>query len=105
MSSQLDVLRERRLAIVAVCDADRAAVADAFGDVERDLHIADRVVRVAQRLNRNRVVVGVMAAGLALAPVLTRKWIRRAAWWLPIVIQGYRIIQSSRDKRQRAESE
>lgn len=99
MSSRLDSLRERRLAIVAACEQDRADVASAFGGIQRELHVADRVIAVAQRVKENRVLVGAVAAALVLAPVFARKWIRRAAWWLPVAIQGYRIVQSSRNKR------
>ena len=105
MSSRLETLRERRLAIVAACEEDRIAVADAFAGVQRELHVVDRVVATAQRVKQHKMVVGLIAAGLVMAPVLARKWIRRAAWWLPIVIQGYRIIKSSRsDRRQRHEA-
>lgn len=104
MSSHLDVLRERRLAIVAACDQDRAEVAQAFGGIQRELHVADRVVAFVQRINGNRAVMGIAAVGLVLAPVFARKWIRRAAWWLPVAIQGYRIIrQSSQSKRRKRE--
>ena len=100
MSERLDTLCERRLAIVAECEQDRTDVANAFGAIQRELHVADRVIAVAQRVRVNRVMVGAMAAGLVLAPVLARKWIRRAAWWLPVIIEGYRTIrQSSRPKR------
>ena len=104
MSAHLDGLRERRLAIVAVCDQDRADVAQAFGGIQRELHVADRVVAFVQRIHGNRAVMGIAAAGLVLAPVFARKWIRRAAWWLPVAIQGYKIIQSSRTKRRQRES-
>lgn len=100
MSSSLDGVRERRLALVAECDRDREQLAAAFGGVERQLHVADRVVAIAQRLSRHRAILGVVAAGLILTPVLARKWIRRASLWLPIAIEGYRIIrQSSRPER------
>jgi hypothetical protein len=92
-------LRERRLALVGACEGDRRGVAEAFGAIERELHVADRVIAVAQRVSSNRAVMGALAGVLIVAPVLARKWIRRAAWWLPIAIQGYRIIQSSRRKR------
>jgi hypothetical protein len=95
MSSRLDSLGERRLAIVAACDQDRADVAQAFGCIQRELHVADRVIAVAQGIKANRVVMGAVAAGLVLAPVFARKWIRRAAWWLPVAIQGYKIIKQS----------
>ena len=102
MSSHLETLRERRAAIIAACDADRMAVADSFEELQHELRIADRVVSAAQRFSRNKVVVGVLAAGLVAAPVLARKWIRRAAWWLPVAIQGYKIIkQSSQQKRRK----
>ncbi len=100
MSARLESLRERRLAIVAECDQDRTGVALAWGGIQRELHVADRVITVAQRFKENRAMMGVVAAGLILAPVFARKWIRRASWWLPIAIQGYRIIrQSSQHKR------
>jgi hypothetical protein len=99
MSSRLDGLRERRLALVATCDRDRDQVAAAFGGIERKLEIADRVVSAVQRLNRNRVVMAVVAAGLILVPVLTRKWVRKAAWWLPIVISGVRFLRSRRSEK------
>ncbi|HKW13788.1 MAG TPA: hypothetical protein VJS69_04810 [Candidatus Krumholzibacteria bacterium] len=99
MSSRLETLRERRLAMVATCEQDRIDLSDAFAGVQRELHVADRLVAVAQRLSRHKAILGVMAAGLVLAPVMARKWIRRASWWLPIAIQGYRIIQSSRRER------
>jgi hypothetical protein len=95
MSSHLESLRERRLAIIASCDADRMAVADSFGEIQHELRIADRVVSAAQRFSRNKVLVGVLAVGLVAAPILARKWIRRAAWWLPVIIQGYRTIRSA----------
>lgn len=96
MSSHLEMLRERRLTLVAACDQDRRDVAIAFHGVEHELRIADRVVAAAQRLKSHPVFVGVLAVGTILAPVLARKWIRRAASWLPIAIQGYRLIQNRR---------
>jgi hypothetical protein len=99
--SRLETLRERRLAIVAACEQDRADVADAFGGIQRELHVADKIVSLAQRLKGNPAVIAVMVGGLIFTPVLARKWIRRAAWWLPIAIQGYRIIQQSRGRRRR----
>jgi phosphatidylglycerophosphate synthase len=86
--------------MVAVCEQDRIELSDAFAAAQRELHVADRVVAAAQRLARHKAILGMMAAGLVLAPVMARKWIRRASWWLPILIQGYRIIrQSSQPKR------
>lgn len=96
MSSHLEMLRERRVALVAACDQDRAAVAKAFGGVEHELRIADRVVATAQRLRSHPVVVGLLAVGTILAPVLARKWVRRAASWLPIAIQAYRMVKDRR---------
>ena len=99
MSSRLETLRERRLAILAACDQDRKDVANAFGGVQRELRVADRVVAAAQRLKHHKTMAGVMAAGLVLAPVFARKWIRRASWWLPIALQGYRMFKSSGEER------
>lgn len=101
MTGRFGTLRERRLAIVAGCEQDRLDVADAFRGMQRELHVADRVVAAAQRVKDHKFVVGLIAAGLVMTPVLMRKWIRRASWWLPILIQGYKIIQSSRSGRRR----
>jgi len=97
--SRLETIAERRRSLIAQCDADRAALATAFRGVERELHIADRVVAMARGLNRHRVLVGVAAAGLILAPVMARKWIRNAVWWLPIAIEGYRVVKNLRAAR------
>jgi hypothetical protein len=91
------MLRERRLTLVTACDQDRAAVAKAFGGVEHELRIADRVVATAQRLRGHPVIVGVLAVGTILAPVLARKWVRRAASWLPLAIQAYRMVRNRRE--------
>jgi len=96
LSSHLEMLRERRMALVAACDLDRADVAKAFGGVEHELRVADRVVATVQRLKSHPVIVGVLAAGTILAPVLARKWVRRAASWLPIAIQAYRMVRGRR---------
>jgi hypothetical protein len=96
LSSHLETLRQRRLAIIAGCDQDREQLAAAFHGIEHELRIADRVVATAQRLKSNPVIVGVLAVGTILAPVLARKWVRRAASWLPIAIQAYRMFKGSR---------
>ncbi len=96
MSSHPETLRERRLALVAACDQDREQLAGAFDDIQHELRIADHVVSVAQRLKSHPVLVGVVAVGAILAPVLARKWVRRAASWLPIAIQGYRFMMNRR---------
>jgi YqjK-like protein len=101
LSSRLEMLRERRLAIVAGCERDREQLAQAFGGIQRELHVADRVIAIARRLSRHRAILGVVAAGLILTPVLARKWVRRASLWLPIAIEGYRIVKSVGGKRHR----
>ena len=104
MSPHLETLRERRLALVAACDQDRLDVAGEFGAMQRELHVSDKIVSIAQRVSRNRAVIGALAVGLIAVPALTRKWIRRAAWWLPIAIQGLRIIHSARNERRESTS-
>lgn len=96
MSSHLEMLRERRLALIASCEEDRAQLADAFSTVEHEFRIADRIVATAQRLKGHPAIVGILAAGSILAPVLARKWVRRAASWLPIAIQAYRMVRNRR---------
>lgn len=99
MSSHLESLRERRMAIITACDLDRDAIAESFAALQYELRFADRVVSAAQKFSRNKVMIGALAVGLVAAPVMARKWIRRASWWLPILVQGYRTIQSSRGER------
>jgi hypothetical protein len=84
------------MAIVADCDQDRRDLAIAFHGIEHELRVADRVVSIAQRLKGHPVIVGVLAAGTILAPVLARKWVRRAASWLPIGLQVYRMFKGAR---------
>lgn len=99
MSSRLDERAERRSEIIARCEENRAALAAAFGGVQRELRVADLVVSAARGVGRNKLVVGMAAAGLILAPVITKKWIRRAVWWLPIAVEGYKIVHTLRDSR------
>jgi hypothetical protein len=96
MSSHLDMLSERRVELIAACDQDRRDLAIAFHGVEHELRVADRVVATVQRLKGNPVIVGVLAVGTILAPMLARKWVRRAASWLPIAIQAYRMVRNRR---------
>ncbi len=94
--SRLGELAERRREIIAACDADRDALAQSLTGMEREIRIADRIVLVARAMNRHRVLVGAAAAGLLLAPAVTRKWIKKLSGWLPLVIEGYRAFKKLR---------
>ena len=94
--SRLDELAERRREIIVACDTDRDALASSFTGMERELRIADRIVSVARTMNRHRALVGAAAAGLLLAPAVTRKWIKKLSGWLPVVIEGYRAFKKAR---------
>ncbi len=98
MSSR-DALVERRLALVARSDENRAALAVVFGSLERRLAIAEVVVATARRINRHRVLIGALAVGLIIAPRTLRKWMRRAMGVLPFAIEAYRAITRRRTAR------
>jgi len=89
---------KRRSDLIARAETDRNALAAAFADVQAELHVADRVVAMAQRVGRHKWILGVAAAGMVVAPVLARKWIRRGAAWLPLVLAGYRVVRKARSR-------
>jgi hypothetical protein len=97
MTGHVDTLRDRLDALVARSDADRNAVAADFNALADELHIADKVVATARRLNEHRVWVGVAAAALILAPKMTRKLIRGANWLLPAALGVMRILRRARE--------
>jgi hypothetical protein len=105
MSSRLDELRERRLGLVARSDDDRNALAGTFGGVEKQFHVVDMLVSVVQRVNRHRAILGLVAGGLILTPVVTKRWVRRASWLLPLAIAVFREMRSTRESRRRDERE
>jgi hypothetical protein len=89
----------RRAELVARLDRDRIAVAESFAAVRGRMKIAEAVVDAARRVNRHRVLVGTLAAFAVVAPLAARTWLRRAAWMLPLVIEGIRLARKTRETR------
>jgi hypothetical protein len=94
MSSPVEGLAGRREALIARSDRERAALAATLGGFEKVIAVAELGVAAARGIQRHRVLVGVATAGLVLAPLAARTWMRRAIWWLPIAIEGYRLARS-----------
>ena len=98
MSGFMESYEKRRSDLSARAEADRNALAAAFADVQEELHVAEKVVAIAQRVARHKWIFGVAAAGMVVAPLVARKWIRRAAAWLPIALAGYRVVRKARSR-------
>lgn len=94
MSSRLHALAERRKALIARSDDERAELAAIFGGIENKLGFAEVVVASARRLHRHRFLVGAAGVFMLLSPITTRIWIRRAIWLVPVVLEGYRAVKS-----------
>lgn len=94
MSARMQALAERRKALVARSDRERAELAALFGGIENRMWLVDTVVAGARRVGRNRFLVGAAGVLLVLAPIAARSWLRRAVWLLPVVIEGYRAVKS-----------
>ena len=99
MSAHFDALANRRAALVAESDQNRAAVAESFGAIERRLAVAELVVATARRIHRHRAVIGAVAAWLIIAPRSARSWIGRASALMPFVIEGVRLFRSRQQDR------
>ncbi len=98
MSARFDRLAARRAELVAQSDKNRAAVASSFGVIEQRLSLVERVVDVARRVRRHRGIVTAVTVGLILAGRGSRPRLRRAAQFLPIVIEIVRAIRSRRER-------
>ena len=90
MSARLQNLAERRQALVARSDQERATLGASLGDLERRFAIVDAGVATARRIHRHRVLLGAATVWAVVAPVAARLWIGRLAWGLPLAIEGYR---------------
>jgi hypothetical protein len=96
MSAGAGTPSERRMALVAQSQENRAAMGAAFDDLERRFAVAERVVSVARGIGRHRAAVGAAALFTVFAPRSARTWVRRAFALLPLVIAGYRLVRSLR---------
>jgi hypothetical protein len=97
VSSYIADLARRRDVLVASSDQDRAALASAFGGIRGRMGIAETIVSGVRRARRHRTSMGIIVTMLAMvAPFAARRWIRRATWFLPLVIEGVRLAKSHR---------
>ena len=87
----------RRAELVARSDLERAAVADVFVELRGRLSVAETVVAAVRRVHRHRALIGALAIVAVVAPRTARKWIRGAAWAIPLVTEGVRLTRSPRD--------
>jgi hypothetical protein len=99
VSAPADSRARARADLLARVAADRAAVADAFSAVRGRLKTAEAVVSVVRRANRDRALTGALAVLAIVAPFAARSWLKRAAWILPLVVEGMRLARSPRDDR------
>ena len=94
MSSRLQVLADRREALIARSDEERAALGAAFVGIERKFVFVEAGFAAVRRVNRRRALLGAAAAWMVLAPLSARLWIGRLSWWLPLATEGYRLVTS-----------
>jgi len=102
VNSPQGTLAERREALVAQSDRERAQLGAIFGGLERKFTVADAMVVGARRLTRHRALIGAAGVCLIFAPVAARSWIRRAAWMVPLALDGYRTVKSMLRRRDEA---
>jgi hypothetical protein len=95
----MDRFAQRRAELVIRTDRDREAVADAFTSLQGRMKVAEALVSVVRRANRHRVLAGTIAVFAILAPFTARKWLKRAAWFLPRAFEGMRLARGARDAR------
>lgn len=99
MSTPIDDPAQRRAELIERIDRDREAVAEAFTAVRGRLKVVENVMSVVQRANRHRALSGTLAMLAIVAPFFARKWLKRAGWFLPLVIEGIRLVRRKRNDR------
>ena len=99
MSARLDTIAERRQALLARSDENRAELGAIFGGLERKFAVADTVVKAARGLSRYRGLIGAAGLSLILVPLASRTWLRRVMWLVPIALQAYRTVKSNAEER------
>lgn len=105
MKSHEDRFAERRSALLARSDQDRAALAAIVGGLERKFAVAEVVVATARGLNRHRALIGAAGVGLVFAPAAFRNRIRRALWLVPLALSAYRALRSHAQTRRASSPE
>ena len=97
--STMDDAAQRRAHLIERMDRDREAVAEAFTAVRGRLKVAENVVSAVQRANRHRTLTGTLAVLAIVGPFFARKWMKRAGWFLPLIIEGIRLVRNRRGDR------
>lgn len=98
MSAPIGSYAQRRAELTARMDLDRAAVAEAFTGVQDRSKMVEIVVGVVRRANQHRALAGTLTVLAIVAPFAARTWLKRAAWFLPLAIEGIRLVRGARDK-------
>lgn len=104
MNSRLDALAERRKALIARSDQQRAELTMVFGGIERRFVAMEVVAAGARRLYRHRVLIGAVGTFVVLGPAATRSWFRKALWVAPLALKGYRRMKARADARREDDS-
>lgn len=99
MSARLDAIAERRKALLARSDQNRAELGTIFGGLERKFAVAERVVAAARGLSRHRALFGAAGVSLILVPLASKTWLRRVMWAVPLALQVYRTVKSHSEER------
>ncbi len=89
---------ERRAELIERLDRDRAAVAEAYVALQGRMKVAETVVGAARTAKKHRVLAGALALAAIVAPFTARTWLKRAAWLIPLAIEGIRIARRTRDR-------
>ena len=99
MSAPMGSYAQRRADLIVRMDQDREAVADAFTSLQGRMKVAEVLVSVVRTATRHRVLAGTLAVLALVAPLAARTWLKRAAWLLPLAIEGLRLMRGVRDAR------
>jgi len=90
----MQALADRRMALIARSDLDRAALGAEVSGIQRKVAFLEAGIAVAQRVKRHRLFLGAATVWSVLAPVAARTWIGRLTWGLPLAIEGLRVAKS-----------
>ena len=90
-------LVERRQALLARSEENRAELGVIVGGLERKFAVAEKVVAAVRKLSRYRGLIGAAGLFLILRPVVARKWVHRATWLLPLALQAFRAFRGHAD--------
>ena len=89
---------QRRVELIERLDRDRVAVAEAYTALQGRMKVAETVVGAARTAKKHRVLAGALALAAVVAPLTARTWLKRAAWFIPLAIEGIRIVRRMRER-------